>query len=112
MLPTRLIIIAVSTVLFAIGTPAVSKADSDEARAAKQAELDRACEAAREEKLAPLRRQFVEECIAEKQFDTREECKAFYADYGSATGTRAPLFYDLPPCVKAFEYAKSERAGG
>lgn len=29
-----------------------------------------------------------------------------------ATGTRAPLFYDLPPCVKALEYAKSERAGG
>lgn len=112
MLPTKLIIIAISIALFATGASADTFADSDEARAAKQAELDHACEAAREEKLAPLRRQFVEECVVEKQFDTREECKVFYADYGSATGSRAPLFYDLPPCVKAFEYAKSERAGG
>lgn len=111
MLTTRLI--AATLVGFmALAASVDGQATSDEERAAKQAELDRACEAAREKRLGPLRRQFVEECVAEKQFDTREECESYYADYGAATGSRAPLFYDLPPCVKAFEYAKSERAGG
>lgn len=77
----------------------------------RQAELDAACEAARQERLEPLRRKFVEECVREQEQDTRAECEAFYADYGAATGGRAPLFYDLPPCVEAFEYANSERSG-
>lgn len=85
---------------------------SDEERAARQAELDRACEAARELRLRPIRQQFIQECVDEGQFETREECERYYADYGARSGTRAPLFYDLPECVKAFEYAQSERAGG
>lgn len=85
---------------------------SDDERAARQAELDRACEGARELKLRPIRQQFIEECVREGQFETREECERFYADYGGRTGSRAPLFYDLPECVKAFEYAQSERSSG
>lgn len=80
-------------------------------REAKQAELDAACETARQQRLEPMRKKFVEECVREQERDSREECEAFYADYGAATGGRAPLFYDLPPCVEAFEYANSERAG-
>ena len=105
-------LISVLAVLFVLGLPANASADSDEERAARQAELDRACEAARQERLEPLRKQFVEECVRERQFDSRQECETYYADYGSATGGRAALFYDLPPCVEAFEYAKSERSGG
>jgi hypothetical protein len=102
-------VIALAAALILAG-PTTALAEED--RAARQAELDRACEAEREKKLAPLRRQFVAECVQDQQFDTREECETFYADYGSATGGRAALFYDLPPCVKAFEYQKSERSGG
>jgi hypothetical protein len=104
--PCLTIILAASMLL----TAGAQAGDSE--RAARQAELDRICEAAREEKLAPLRQRFVQECVDDAQFETREECEAFYADYGAQSGNRAPLFYDLPPCVEAFEYAQSERSGG
>lgn len=81
----------------------------DRNREAKQAKLDKACEDAREARLAPLRAQFVEECVREKHRSSRKECEDFYADYGAQSGNRAPLFYDLPECVEAFEYQKSER---
>ena len=82
-------------------------ADSD--REQKQAELDAACEAAREKKLAPLRKQFVEQCVREEEKPDRASCEAYYSDYGAQAGDRAPLFYDLPECVKAFDYQNSDR---
>jgi hypothetical protein len=43
---------------------------------------------------------------------TRAECERFYADYGARMGGRAPLFYDLPECVAAFEFLQgNDRAG-
>ncbi len=65
-----------------------------------------ACEAAREKKLAPLRAGFIEECVEKKQRPDRVACERFYADFGNQSGRRAPLFYDLPECVKAFEYRR------
>lgn len=106
--PAAATLLALTVFLFA----STDIAGSDKDRAARQAQLDAACEAAREQKLAPIRRQFVEQCVADGQFDSREECETYYADYGAQSGHRAPLFYDLPPCVEAFEYAQSERAGG
>jgi hypothetical protein len=85
---------------------------ADQARENKQAELDAVCESARLEKLTPMRQEFVEECVANKEKSSREHCERFYADYGGRMGGRAPLFYDLPACVTAFEYAKSSRNGG
>ncbi len=38
---------------------------------------------------------------------TLEDCQRFYSDYGARTGDRAPLYYDLPECVAAFEYRQS-----
>lgn len=75
-------------------------------QASEQAKLDAACEAAREQKLAPLRAGFIEECIEKKQRPDRAACERFYADFGNQAGNRAPLFYDLPECVKAFEYRR------
>jgi len=72
----------------------------------EQARLDAACEAAREERLAPLRAGFIDECVEKKQRPDRAACERFYADYGNQSGNRAPLFYDLPECVKAFEYRR------
>jgi hypothetical protein len=77
---------------------------ADAARDAKQAKLDAACEAARQEKLAPLRRKYTQQCVANKELPSREECERFYADYGERTGRKAALFYDLPECVAAFNF--------
>lgn len=93
--------------LTCLTTPALAARDSD--REARQAELDAACEAAREKKLAPLRKQFIEECVEKKEQPSRQACETFYADYGAQSGNRAPLFYDLPECVEAFEYQNSQR---
>ncbi len=73
----------------------------------KQATLDAACEAARQQKLAPMKAEFVEECVEKKQKPDRAACERFYADFGNQSGNRAPLFYDLPECEEAFQYRKS-----
>lgn len=80
--------------------PALAK----ESREDKQARLDGACEAARQEKIAPLRKQVTEDCVANKELPSRSECERFYADYGERTGHKAALFYDLPECVTAFNF--------
>lgn len=80
-----------------------------ESREAKQAQLDNACEVERQKKLAPMRKQVVEECVANKELPNRGECESFYASYGERTGRKAALFYDLPECVTAFEYQQSVR---
>jgi len=80
--------------------PALAK----ESREEKQARLDAACAAAREEKIAPLRQQVIEDCVANKELPNRKECERFYAPYGERTGGKAALFYDLPECVTAFEF--------
>ena len=89
-----------------------SPANAKESREEKQAKLDQACEVAREKKLAPMRKGFVEECVANKEQPNRNDCERFYADYGGRMGGRAPLFYDLPQCVEAFEYQQSARNSG
>ncbi len=93
--------IMVLTILVALPTHAAKKSDRE------QAKLDAACEAARETNLAPLRAGFIEECVEKKQRPDRAACERFYADYGNQSGRRAPLFYDLPECVKAFEYRRN-----
>ena len=71
-------------------------------------ELNAACGQAREKKLAPLRAQYIEECVSKQRKD-RHYCQRFYADYGAGSGTRPPLFLELPECVEAFEFQKAHR---
>ena len=79
----------------------------------KQKELDMACETARKIHLAPLRQEYIEECIKKQKKDrsdkNQSDCERFYSDYGNKTGNKAALFYDLPECVEAFDYQKSYR---
>ena len=89
---------------------AINPVTANQDRESKQANLDGACEVERQKKLAPLRKKIVDECTANKELSSRDECVRFYADYGNRTGRRAPLFYDLPECVTAFEYNQSSRA--
>ena len=78
-------------------------------RESTQSQLDAECEAARERKLAPERASYIEECVRDKVKDSRETCERFYRDYGARSGNRAPLYYDLPECVRAFESSRSTR---
>jgi len=87
----------------------VTPASAKETRQEKQAQLDGACEVARQKKLIPMRKGFVEVCVANKELPNRNECERFYADYGNRMGGRAPLFYDLPECVTAFDYQQGVR---
>ncbi len=92
---------------FVLSAPVFVVAESD--RAATQQTLDAACEAARERKLEPERAMYAQECVQLKMKDTLEECQRFYSDYGARIGDRAPLYYDLPECVAAFDYRQSYR---
>ena len=99
---TKAAVLSLACMSLALSTSTVAD------REAKQAELDAACEQAREAKLAPLREQYIEECVKNKEQPDRKSCEVFYADYGARSGHRAPLFYDLPECVEAFDYQNSE----
>ena len=87
----------------------IADAAANRNRNQEQARLDAVCEQAREKQLAPMRAQFVEECVENKQQRDRKACETFYADFGAQSGRRAPLFYDLPECVEAFEFQNSQR---
>lgn len=101
-------IISALIVSVVLALPATSLVASGNQQEGKQAELDQACEMARQKKLAPEREKYIEECVAKKQKPDRAACERFYADYGNRSGNRAPLYYDLPECVKAFEHQKGK----
>ena len=71
----------VSLFCFFIFLSSTITADEKE-RGLKQKELDTVCEAAREMKLAPLRQQYVEECI-EKQKKTELIANVFTMTMGN-----------------------------
>jgi hypothetical protein len=69
-------------------------------------ELIEACEKQREENIAPLREQAIEDCVT-KQRRTREYCENFNRTFGNArprgNGTMIPrMFWNLPVCEKSF----------
>lgn len=97
--------IAAALLLSLVSTDGMANRDREQ----KQAELDAACEAAREEKLAPMREQHIENCVKNREQRDRQACEVFYSDFGAQSGNRAPLFYDLPECVEAFDFQNSQR---
>lgn len=98
-----------SVLLFAFVLSAPVPVIAEDDRVATQQTLDAACEAARERKLEPERAMYAQECVQRKMKDTLEECQRFYSDYGARIGDRAPLYYDLPECVAAFNYRQDYR---
>ena len=71
------------------------------------ADLDRRCEDAREERIAPLREDEIVKCV---QTETGDQawCETFWADYGdprrTVSGALIPrLFHDLPDCTEALD---------
>ncbi len=83
---------------------------AEESREAKQARLDAACEVERQKLLVPMRKEYIAECVTNNELPSLEECEQFYADHGERTGRHAPLYYDLPECVEAFEFQQSARS--
>jgi len=85
-------------------------AQADEERLARQAELDAACEGARQRAIAAAKVKYVAECVEKGMRPDRAACERFYADYGERAGNRPPLFYDLDECVAAAEFRNSARS--
>ena len=84
-------------------------------QAASLQELEQRCKQAREKKIAPLRQDAIEECLASnpRRRNADEYCERFYSDFGLGGRTqsghfRQPMFHDLPECV---EYREAERQG-
>ena len=75
-------------------------------RQSKQAELDAACETARQTALAPKQAEIYQECI-DKFKKSVEVCEQEAAGYNGNRVGRTPLFYGLPECEAAFEYRKN-----
>jgi len=82
---------------------------ADQSDADKQAELDRRCEAARAENLAPIRADIYTECLEKKQGDAAY-CRRFADGYNGNRPGGAPRFYELPECEAAFEFRNRGRS--
>ena len=93
-------------VLLAIVTISVSGSiSSDEITKDDALELMDECQRQREENIAPLREQAIEDCVTNRRRD-REHCESFNRTFGNArprgNGTMIPgMFWDLPVCEKA-----------
>ena len=102
--------------LCGLGLPATSDAQSLQ-------QLERQCEQAREELIAPLRRQAIDQCIGDRTTgrsgsrssrDAREHCERFYTDFGQGGitqfgGFRPRMFHDIPECLKFYEAERVAR---
>ena len=86
-------------------------------------ELQQQCEDAREARIAPLRQQAIDKCIADRESgrsgtrssrDARQHCERFYADFGQggttqSGGFRQRMFHDIPECQALYEAERSRR---
>lgn len=79
-------------------------------------ELERRCAAAREAKIAPLRKEEIEKCATKDRStsDAREKCERRYVDYGDAVhyksgGGKERMFNDLPECLKFYDAEKASK---
>jgi len=84
---------------------------ADPADAEKQAELDRRCEAARDEKLAPIREDIYAECRADRKGDDAY-CRRYADGYNGERIGGSPRFYELPECEEAFRFRNRDRESG
>ena len=95
-----------SVILLVVMTTIWNGQASADDRQGKQAELDAACEAARQIALAPRKSEIYQECI-DKFKKSVEVCEEEASGYNGNRVGRTPLFYDLPECEAAFEYQKN-----
>jgi len=99
-------LLVATVMLLGMGSAAASQTDED-LRRSRQAELDRACEAARQVALAPRRQEIYEECI--NRPDKEEDvCRRDANGYNGNRIGGTPMYYDLPECEEAFDYRRTQ----
>jgi hypothetical protein len=66
------------------------------------AELMQECRAQRQQNIAPLKQQAIDDCV-NKQLLVEETCERFNRNFGerSPTGNMRAMFWDLPVCEQA-----------
>jgi hypothetical protein len=89
------------------GMNAGASLPDEELRRARQAELDQACEAARQAALAPRRQEIYDECLGRADRD-EAACRKDANGYNGNRIGGTPLFYDLPECEEAFDFRRNE----
>ena len=78
------------------------------ARLKQQVLLDQQCEKDRQKSLAPRKREIYQECL--KVFKkSKKICEEEATVYNGKRINGAPLFYELPSCVKAFNYREESK---
>jgi hypothetical protein len=82
---------------------------NDKDRAARQAELGAACETACSKRLVADRQKLVAASVGNAQ-GSQGECQADFSNYGERSGSRPPLYYDLPECEAAIDFHKFSRS--
>lgn len=71
----------------------------------EQNKLDKACESARQIALEPRKKEIYQECRVKFKKD-KSVCQRDANAYNGNRINGAPMFYELPACVKAFEFRK------
>jgi hypothetical protein len=99
-------LLVTTVMLFGLSIAAASQTDED-LRRSRLAELDRACEAARQVALAPRRQEIYEECINRSDKD-EDVCRRDANGYNGNRIGGTPLYYDLPECEEAFDYRRTK----
>ena len=91
--------------LASAGSPVIAQ----EIKRSELSDLFAECELHREQKIAPLRKEAVEECVTGGSRDTanrsREECEERNANFGRRNPalSRPGMFWDLPACQRALD---------
>jgi hypothetical protein len=98
----------IAALLVLMALPAVAADPTD---AERQAELDRRCEAARSEKLAPIRAEIYDECLEGRKGD-QAYCRRYADGYNGERIGGSPRFYELPECEEAFRFRNRDRKPG
>lgn len=101
------LILPVMAVVLIVSVVSQAQQYTEKERRDTQRRLDEACEAARNVELEPLRRDIYKRCMERRNDESF--CQADAEHYNGQRLRAAPMFYDLPECVSAFEYRKSHR---
>ncbi len=95
-----------ATILLAISAASVAREISRE----EAVELMEDCQEQRENKIAPLREQAIQDCLADDR-GNRDYCERYNSTFGNAValpggGAYPGLFWDLPVCLQAIQVEK------
>jgi hypothetical protein len=95
----KLNVIFIAIILFTVNS-SIAQAESSKT---KQAELDKACESARQVALKPRKIEIYSECLT-KFKKSKSVCQQEADTYNGNRINGAPMFYELLACENAFKF--------